>query len=454
MTRIVSIESTKAESATAFQASTVQVGDTDGNTTAQATLDQISVIRATIELLSDDAIDTLNATTLKNRTEVFLASENPIFDPIPEATGLAGYESTGPAPTTTKPASTANPIVVTMRIPKFGCDGKTNIVVGIYTVPSAYEDRKWIRKTWAKNHNSSTAVLFRNHMHVLAEHRNYGDILLIGIEAYEKNLTIKTYGFFEYVLQHCSNVERVVKVEKDTVFNLSSLEKLSFDHLAEAFGRTQRYSKALESTQRYSEALGNSRKNSYHSEELGSTQRRSEELGCTQKNSKMSLEELISTRRHSEALERTHKHSEALESTRIRAEISFGALRNLSIGSENFLSPPSAIALGPPVYFLGKITGSINRNNGYPDSVNGTWMISGESSIRELQTIARTKTHVLTSETYQNNPDAFYTGFVRDLAKLEIKNIEGFKNQTSYWLATSRDRRDEIWVNIKSAPQP
>jgi hypothetical protein len=156
----VSIESTKAESATVFQATTVQVGDTDENTTAQATLDQISVIRATIELLSDDAAATLNATTLENGTEIFLASENPIFDPIPEATDLARNESTGPAPTTTEPASTANPIVVNKRIPKFGCDGKTNIVVGIHTVPSAYEDRKWIRKTWAKDHSSSTTILF------------------------------------------------------------------------------------------------------------------------------------------------------------------------------------------------------------------------------------------------------------------------------------------------------
>ena len=61
---------------------------------------------------------------------------------------------------------------------------------------------------------------------VAQENDKYGDILVMGFNDHYYNLTLKDYGFFEYILKHCKNVNCILKPDIDTVINIPGFELL------------------------------------------------------------------------------------------------------------------------------------------------------------------------------------------------------------------------------------
>uniref|UniRef100_A0A914C904 Hexosyltransferase n=1 Tax=Acrobeloides nanus TaxID=290746 RepID=A0A914C904_9BILA len=120
-------------------------------------------------------------------------------------------------------------------LPRQGCEDSTKLIVGIRSAPNEWEDRDWIRNTWAKHYKTNTKIIFLIGKHkknatinnfVAQENDKYGDILVMGFNDHYYNLTLKDYGFFEYILKHCKNVNCILKPDIDTVNNVPGFELL------------------------------------------------------------------------------------------------------------------------------------------------------------------------------------------------------------------------------------
>uniref|UniRef100_A0A914DMF6 Hexosyltransferase n=1 Tax=Acrobeloides nanus TaxID=290746 RepID=A0A914DMF6_9BILA len=109
-------------------------------------------------------------------------------------------------------------------IPHNGCDSATKLIVGIRSAPTEFDRRKWVRQTWAKVRSKAIKVIFviANHkendinFQVRTERKFYDDILLLDYDDSYYNMSLKNYGYYEYVLKNCPNADCVLKVDSDT----------------------------------------------------------------------------------------------------------------------------------------------------------------------------------------------------------------------------------------------
>ena len=126
-------------------------------------------------------------------------------------------------------------------------DAKHKLVIMIFSSPKNVENRKYIRKTWAKDFNTITHIFLlgiTRHQGILKEAGDYGDILMGEFHDTYKNLTLKTIMGYEWFHSNCHHVDFLMKTDDDMYINTAALERFvrrSTDGQMKIFGHCMGY---------------------------------------------------------------------------------------------------------------------------------------------------------------------------------------------------------------------